>query len=552
MYQTPNEMQRLVHFFSSLLIITSCAVKEPSVPVSPVSVIPNPVSLVQGNDVLLLPKSVNIVAEGDDAKQVADLLQQYLETKKVNVKVGNTSTDDSSITLSIISNDSLGKEGYNLSVNESGVAINANTGAGLFYGMQTLMQIVAEDGTSVPFIQITDYPRFSYRGLHLDVGRHMFPPEFIKKYIDVLAHHKMNKFHWHLTEDQGWRIEIKKYPKLQQLAAYRNETVIGRSTTATRAEAKYDGERYGGFYTQDEVKDIVAYAAERHVTIVPEIELPGHAQAALTAYPNLGCTGGPYAVATSWGVFVEVFCAGKEDSFKFLQDVFDEIVPLFPGEYVHIGGDECPKERWKKCPHCQKRMKTENIKDEHELQSYFIQRMEKYLNTKGKKIIGWDEILEGGLAPNATVMSWRGEEGGIAAAKENHDVIMTPGQWCYFDKYQDTTSNEPLASKGVMPVSKVYSYEPVPAQLSSTEAKHVLGVQGNVWTEYMTTSDYVEYMVYPRASALAEVAWSQKEDRNYNDFVERMKTHVKRLAEWNVNYAKHIEKEFKPVSTAQQ
>jgi hexosaminidase len=372
----------------------------------------------------------------------------------------------------------------------------------------------------------------------------MFPVEFIKKYIDLLAHHKYNRFHWHLTEDQGWRIEIKKYPKLQEIGAFRKETVIGHASTATRGNAKdFDGKRYGGLYTQEEIKDVVKYAADRYVTIIPEIELPGHALAALSAYPNLGCTGGPYEAATTWGVFDDVFCAGKEDSFVFLQGVLDEVIELFPGKYVHIGGDECPKTKWEKCPHCKKRMKVENLKDTHELQSYFIQRIEKYLNSKGKQIIGWDEILEGGLAPNATVMSWRGEEGGIAAARQNHDVVMTPGNWCYFDHYQAGPEGEPLAIGNMTTVEEVYSYEPVPPQLDSIQAKHILGAQANVWTEYIPTSDHVEYMVYPRACAMAEVLWSKPETKKYEDFKLRMKEHADRLTDWKVNFARHILKD---------
>ncbi|MBT1702497.1 beta-N-acetylhexosaminidase [Chryseosolibacter indicus] len=549
-------MRRHIYLLGFLLVITSCAVKEPAVSTQPLSIVPQPVHLTQGKDEFEFEENVQIVAVNDESKQVASLLQDYLKSKNVNTSIIESGGDEGSIRLNIIQADSLTREGYTLSVNNTGVSINANTGAGLFYGFQTLMQILSDDGKTVPFVEITDYPRFSYRGLHLDVGRHMFPIDFIKKYIDLLAHHKMNTFHWHLTDDQGWRIEIKKYPKLQEVAAYRKETIIGHASTATRGngEAKYDGQRYGGFYTQEEVKDVVQYAAARHVTVIPEIEMPGHAQAALTAYPNLGCTGGPYEVATTWGVFEEVFCAGKEETFAFLQDVLDEVVPLFPGKYVHIGGDECPKTRWRKCPYCQKRIKEEKLQDEHALQSYFIQRMEKYLNGKGKQIIGWDEILEGGLAPNATVMSWRGEEGGIAAAKQNHDVVMTPGPWCYFDKYQDTTGTEPLAIGGFLPVRKVYSYEPIPPSLNEDEAKHILGAQANVWTEYIKTSDHVEYMVYPRACALAEVTWTKKENRDYDDFVRRMETHVKRLSDWKVNYARHIEKEFtsEPVEATAQ
>lgn len=525
-----------------LLFVTGCATRHDETSSKPVSIVPKPVHVTAGDDSVQWDESVLIVAKSDDEKQVAGLLKEYLENDKLKVTVAESGEDEDKITLSTSRTDSLGDEGYHLAVNEDGINITANSGAGLFYGVTSLLQIIDTNG-SVPFVEVTDYPRFPYRGLHLDVGRHMFPPAFIKKYIDLLARHKMNRFHWHLTEDQGWRIEIKKYPRLQEVASFRKETVVGHSSR-NRKEEKYDGKPYGGFYTQDEIRDIVRYAAQRHVTIVPEIEMPGHAQAALAAYPNLGCTGGPYQVATTWGVFPDVFCAGKEDPFIFLQNVLDEVMALFPGEYIHIGGDECPKVRWEKCPYCQKRIKTEHLKDEHELQSYFIHRMEKYINSKGRKIIGWDEILEGGLAPNATVMSWRGEEGGIAAAKQNHDVIMTPSKWCYLDHYQDTTGKEPLAIGGYLPVSQVYSYEPVPPQLSGDEAKHILGAQGNVWTEYMATPDYVEYMVYPRASAMAEVVWSPKKSRDYDDFVQRMAHHLKYLDRLHVNYAKHIEKEI--------
>jgi hexosaminidase len=543
-------MQKIFNILCVLLIPSGCAVKETSKPIEP-NIVPRPVSLTVGNDVIQWNESVTLVANSADEKQVAEVLGELLEAKKIKSAIASAAGEDN-VTLTTINDASLGTEGYKLSVNEKGVTIQANSGAGLFYGAQTLLQLLPQEGKAIPFVEITDYPRFAYRGLHLDVARHMFPPEFVKKYIDLLARHKMNRFHWHLTEDQGWRIEIKKYPKLQEVAAYRTGTQIGVGGTRARATARYDDKRYGGFYTQEEVKDIVKYAAERHVTVVPEIEMPGHAQAALTAYPNLGCTGGPYEVAKGWGVFTDVFCAGKEDTFIFLQDVIDEIVPLFPSQYIHIGGDECPKVNWKKCPHCQKRMKSEKLKDEHELQSYFILRMEKYINSKGRQIIGWDEILEGGLAPNASVMSWRGEEGGIAAAKQNHDVVMTPESWVYFDYAQDTTASEPMSIGNFLPVKKVYSYEPVPPQLSAEEAKHILGAQGNVWSEYMKTSDHVEYMVYPRACALAEVVWSPKEGKNYDDFLKRMQTHLKRLQEWNVNYARHIEKEFATPEAAGQ
>jgi hexosaminidase len=531
-----------------LLVIAACSPKESvrTITESELPVVPRPVSAKVGQGMIDISKAT-VSDESGLASSAKKQLDDYLSGK--GIPVGGESSPR--IVYRVSQDSSLRHEGYLIKSNDDEISITAKDASGFFYGTQTLIQLVGAFGNELPHLEINDYPRFSYRGLHLDVGRHMFPPEFIKKYIDLMARHKFNRFHWHLTEDQGWRIEIKKYPKLQEVAAFREETVIGHASTATREGTKnYDGKRYGGFYTQDEIRDIVQYAAERQVTIIPEIELPGHALAALSAYPNLGCTGGPYKAATTWGVFDDVFCAGKEDAFVFLQGVLDEVVELFPGKYVHIGGDECPKTRWKECRHCQKRIKSEGLKDEHELQSYFIQRIEKYLNSKGKQIIGWDEILEGGLAPNATVMSWRGEEGGIAAAKQNHDVIMTPGNWCYFDHYQDTAKTEPLAIGNYTPVEEVYGYEPVPAALTVDEAKHVLGAQANVWTEYIPTSEHAEYMVYPRAVAMSEVLWSPRDSRDYNNFLLRMKTHFKRLDEWKVNYARHILKDVENVGNS--
>ena len=383
--------------------------------------------------------------------------------------------------------------------------------------------------------------------MHLDVGRHFFPPEFIKKYIDYLAYHKFNTFHWHLTEDQGWRIEIKKYPKLTSVGGYRNGTIIGRNPGKSN-----DSLRYGGFYTQEEIKDIVKYAADRYITIIPEIEMPGHSSAAIAAYPQLSCFPDeptkilpttPWAgsregkqVQQTWGVFEDVFCP-SEYTFNFLEDVLDEVMQLFPSKYIHIGGDECPKASWKRSEFCQQLIKEKGLKDEHGLQSYFIQRIEKYLNSKGRQIIGWDEILEGGLAPNATVMSWRGEEGGIAAAKDHHNVVMTPGTYCYFDHSQ--SRNEDSVTIGsYLPLEKVYNYEPVPKELNTEEAKYILGAQGNVWTEYMSNPKKVEYMIFPRMSALSEVLWSQKEKRDWKDFERRLPALMKRYEQWGAQYSK--------------
>lgn len=434
-------------------------------------------------------------------------------------------------------------EGYFLSVKPKSVMISAKTPAGLFYGKQTLRQLLPVEIEKMKTIQgvswtihcvdIEDEPRFPYRGLHLDVGRNFFPKAFIKKYIELMAMHKFNYFHLHLTEDQGWRIEIKKYPKLSEVAAYRNETLIGHYSDQPH---QFDGQRYGGYYTREDIKELVEHAKKYYITIIPEIEMPGHSQAALAAYPELGCTVGPYEVATKWGIFKEVYCAGNEKTFDFLEDVLTEVIDLFPGRYIHIGADECPKDRWKECDKCQARIKEEGLKDEHELQSYFIKRIERFLLAQNRKLIGWDEILEGGLAPEATVMSWRGTTGGIEAAKLHHDVIMTPTGFCYFDYYQsEQKENEPQAIGGFLPLDKVYSYEPVPEELTVEEAKHILGAQGNVWTEYMKTPEYVEYMVYPRACALAEVVWTPKEKKDFDDFSNRMEKHFKRLDALNVN-----------------
>ncbi len=440
------------------------------------------------------------------------------------------------------------EEGYVLDVRQRSIAIRARSAAGAFYAVQTLRQLFPaelnslqpqrRDNWTATCCTITDAPRFGYRGLHLDVGRHFFPVSYIKRYIDLLAFHKANTFHWHLTDDQGWRIEIKKHPKLTSVASCRTETIVGHNSDQP---TRFDGKRYCGYYTQEEVKEVVEYARQRFVTVVPEIEMPGHALAALSAYPELGCTGGSYQAATRWGVFEDVFCAGNEQTFRFVDEVLSEVCALFPGPYIHIGGDECPKTRWKTCPKCQARMQAEGLKDEHELQSYFIRRAETMLARHGKKLIGWDEILEGGLAPSATVMSWRGTEGGIAAARAHHDVIMTPTSHCYFDYYQSADAEtEPLAIGGYLPLEKVYAYEPLPDVLQPDEQQYILGVQANVWTEYIRTPDYLEYMLYPRMCAMSEVQWSAKSRRDWPDFSRRLEAHLARLDALQVNYAKSI------------
>ncbi|MDN3585284.1 family 20 glycosylhydrolase [Pedobacter aquatilis] len=445
---------------------------------------------------------------------------------------GNASSKG--INLILDSTLNIKSEGYFLSVSSNKIDIKAKDKQGLFYGLQSLIQLIKKDGKKivVQAYEIADEPRFAYRGMHLDVARNMFSVASIKKWLQVLAFYKINTFHWHLTDDQGWRVEIKKYPLLQTKSAYRNETLVGHKRSNPHI---FDGKRYGGYYTQEEIKDVVQYAAKLNINTIPEIEMPGHARAVLAAYPNLGCTGGPYQTATFWGVFDDVFCAGNEETFAFLEGVLDEVVELFPSKYIHIGGDECPKTRWHDCPKCQKRIIDEQLKDEHELQSYFITRMETYLHTKGKKIIGWDEILEGGLAPDATVMSWRGLEGGIAAAKLKHDVIMTPEKFLYLDYYQSLNKSEQTAAGGYLPLRKVYEYEPMPEELNSTEQKYIKGVQANVWTEYMPDEKKAEYMIFPRIVALSEMAWSTPKNRNYADFLKRLQFNLKFLK--GINYS---------------
>lgn len=424
-----------------------------------------------------------------------------------------------------------GIEGYQLTVNPEGVEIYANQPAGLFYGVQSLRQFILPERKVIPAVQIVDQPRFSWRGIMLDVGRHIFPMDFIKRLIDIMAFNKLNVLHWHLTEDQGWRIEIKKYPRLTKIGSKRFASPI------LTDRGKLDSEPYGGYYTQEQVREIVTYATNRFITVVPEIEMPGHSIAALASYPKLGCTGGPYQVRTYWGIEKDVYCAGNKVVFTFLQNVLDEVLTLFPSEFIHIGGDECPKDRWSHCPKCQRTIRRYHLKDEHELQSYFIKKIEVYLNTHGRRLIGWDEILEGGLAQNASVMSWRGMEGGIEAVKAGHDVVMTPTEYCYLDYYQsEDIKNEPPAIGAFLPLEKAYAFDPVPHELSSIEATHILGLQGNLWTEFVPTPRQAEYMLFPRACALAEVAWSPIERRDFKEFKLRLANFITILENMGVNY----------------
>lgn len=483
-------------------------------------IIPAPRSVQRKAGSFVLNASTVLIAKGNDATHVAAMCNAYLKAHQgFELRVSDTAEAGGNAIIMTEKPGDGPAESYTLDISSHRVALEGPDGPGLFHGLQSLIELLGTDrqqGIALPCATIRDQPRFAYRGMHLDCGRHFFPVSFIKEYLDMMARYKFNTFHWHLTEDQGWRIEIKKYPRLTSIGSQRTETVIGHNT------GKYDGQPYGGYYTQEDIRDIVRYASDRYITVIPEIEMPGHSLGALTAYPLLGCTQGPYAVATRWGVFPDVYCPGKESTFQFLENVLDEVMELFPSHYIHIGGDECPKDRWKTCPYCQQRIKDLGLKNEEGLQSYFVGRIEKYLNAHGRAIIGWDEILEGGLAPNATVMSWRGEAGGIAAARQHHDVIMTPGNWCYFDHAQSHSPEEPLNIGGYLPLSKVYGYDPVPAALSPDERKYIIGVQANLWTEYIPSVSQLEYMIMPRMLAMAEVAWTDPAQKNYADFSRRL------------------------------
>ncbi len=505
-----------------------------------VPVIPKPavISEKEGNFTLDKNCSLQYDKSDDEVARIAGFFNEYLgDVYGFGLK---PSQQGGAIQFKLSSQLQLGKEGYLLKVSPKSIIVTASAPNGLFYGMQTLKQMLppeADGGKlAIPAVDIKDQPRFEWRGNMLDVGRHFFPVSFLKKYIDILAMYKINTFHWHLTEDQGWRIEIKKYPLLTEISHWRDSTVVGHASRSS----EYDGIGYGGFYTQEQAKEIVRYAAERYITVVPEIEMPGHSGAALAAYPNLGCTGGPYHVKCTWGVQKDVYCAGKDETFTFQKDVLDEILEIFPSQFIHIGGDECPKDAWEKCPDCQKRIKVLGLKDEHELQSWFITQIDKYLTSKGRRLIGWDEILEGGLAPQATVMSWRGIEGGIEAAKQHHDVVMSPTTHMYLDYYQsEDRDNEPQAIGGFLPVEKVYGYEPIPDELSQEEAKYILGVQSNLWTEYIATTTKAEYMLLPRLQAEAEVAWTPKNMKSFPDFEKRLNRAYKMLDKLGINYREH-------------
>lgn len=507
--------------------------------------LPNEITPMEGKAFTLDNRVKILYPEGDaDMQRNAGFLAGYvLEStgKTLAVEAGATGSHAIVLRLGLQTEN---PEAYLLEVNEDQVTITGASAAGVFYGIQTLRKSlpVAKDAQVVlPPVRVNDAPRFAYRGMMLDVCRHFFSLDSVKRYIDMLALHNINRFHWHLTDDQGWRIEIKKYPQLTQIGSQRKETVIGRNS------GKYDGIPYGGYYTQEEAREIVAYAKDRYITVIPEFEMPGHMQGVLAAFPELGCTGGPYDVWTQWGVSEDVICAGNDKSLELIKDVLAELIEIFPSEYIHVGGDECPKTRWEKCPKCQAKIRQLGLKDDKEhtaeqrLQSYIITEAEKFLNAHGRKIIGWDEILEGGVAPNATVMAWRGAGEGVKAAKMRHDVIMVPTTYFYFDYYQtNILDEEPLAIGGYVPIEKVYSFEPYQKELTAEENKHIIGLQANLWTEYITSFRHVEYMVLPRMAALSEIQWTQPQFKDYGDFLERMPKMFDIYDIYGYNYARHL------------
>lgn len=483
-------------------------------PILAQSVIPVPLKMEQGTGSFLLSEKTKLYTNLQGGE--AELWENYLKALPVQLKEARMKDRKQMLFLLITPKTPQlpSPESYTLSVTPQQIEIRATSGAGLFYGMQTLLQLMQPAGTgsySVPSVEIEDTPRFAYRGLMLDVSRHFSTKEFIKKQIDALAYYKINRLHLHLTDAAGWRLEIKKYPLLTDFAAWRTDPTWKKWWNGGRKYLRYDEPgASGGYYTQDDIREILEYARQHYITVIPEIEMPSHSEEVLAAYPQLSCSGEPYKNSD--------FCVGNEETFTFLENVLTEVMELFPSEYIHVGGDEAGKSAWKTCPKCQKRMKDEHLANVDELQSYLIHRIEKFLNNHGRRLLGWDEILQGGIAPNATVMSWRGEEGGIAAVTSGHHAIMTPGAYCYLDSYQDAPYSQPEAIGGYLPLKKVYAYDPVPASLTAEQAKLVYGVQGNLWVEYIPTPEHVEYMIYPRMLALAEVAWSAPERKSWPDF----------------------------------
>lgn len=524
---------------------------------SSLNIIPEPAKAELKDGSFTISPSTKIIVETSDVANSINFLNDYLKKfYGFELKTSKEKPSGNFIELNSRKDADSIPAAYKMQVDKNNIYINGNDAQGVFYGIQTLIQLLPTEKSNNLNVQacgIIDSPRFAYRGLHLDCGRHFFSVDFVKQYIDFIAMHKMNTFHWHLTEDQGWRIEIKKYPKLTEVGDCRNGTIIGHHPGTGN-----DNKKDCGYYIQAQIKEIVKYAADRYITIIPEIEMPGHSSAAIAAYPQLSCfpnENTPIAkgvkwsgdstgkqVQQSWGVYPDVF-APTDYTFKFLENVLDEVMELFPSKYIHIGGDECPKDYWKRSAFCQQLIKDSGLKDEEGLQSYFIRKIERYLNSKGRSIIGWDEILEGGIAPNATIMSWRGEQGGIDAAKQHHTVIMTPGGYCYFDHAQNK-NDDSLTIGGYLPVETVYNYDPLPKELSAEEQKYIIGAQANLWSEYISNPAKVEYMLFPRLEALSEVLWTSPQNKNWNDFKNRLQQQYKRYDLWKVSYnTKGIDKE---------
>ncbi len=501
-----------------------------------IPVIPAPAKMEIGIGNFMISTSTAIVFNDEKISSDAEIFNAYLKKNYGFQLKTEKSEKIRKEQLYIFLSSEMDTDSYHLVIDSSGINIHAGPNAGAFYALQTLIQLLPPgkvNEVTVPYLIIEDSPRFKYRGMHLDVVRHFFPVQSVKDYIDYLAMYKMNYFHWHLTDDQGWRIEIKKYPKLQSVAAWRSGTLKGH--LGDKPE-EYDTIRYGGYYTQDEIRDVVKYASDRHITIIPEIEMPGHAQASLAAYPEYSCTGGPFEPAKTWGVFKDVYCP-KEETFIFLENILTEVCELFPGKYIHIGGDECPKDRWKECPHCQELIRKENLAGEHDLQRYFTNRIAGFLKTKNKTTIGWDEILEEGLDTNAVIMSWRGYMGGSAAAVKGHFAVMSPYTHCYFDMYQSRYSDGRMAIGGYLPIDQVYRFEPVPDVLNVNQAKFILGAQGNVWSEYISDDQRLQEMIFPRMAALAEVVWSPVDKKDFDGFSSRLVLHFKLLRFLNLKFS---------------
>ena len=528
-------------FLAIILCLAISQLTAQSKTIGQIQIIPQPNNITLTKGTFLLSNKTSIQYRGGyEAKTIADKLAAMLSRSSgFQFQVSSSAKASTVIVFQLDKKPKDIAESYKVSVKSHQVVISASSAQGLFYGLQTIRQLfpaaIESENTlatswTIPCVEIEDAPRYSYRGLHLDVSRHFFDKKFILKYIDMMAMYKYNTFHWHLTDDQGWRIEIKKYPLLTKISAFRKEC---------------NGDTTGGFYTQEDIKEVVDYAKERFVTVVPEIEMPGHAVAVLAAYPELSCSGGPFKVSPTWGIFHDVYCAGNEKTYAFIEAVLDEVAPLFPGKYIHIGGDECKKTRWERCMKCQAKMKAEGLANENKLQSYFINRIELYLQSKGKQIVGWDEILEGGVTQTATIMSWRGMKGGIEAAKNGNSVIMTPTEYCYFDYYQGVESEEPPAfpHNKFLPLQKVYTFEPNPKELNAEQSQYILGGQANVWTEFIPTTAQVEYMVYPRALAMIECLWTKPALKDYTFFEQKVHAQYDRMSRYGINFSKSADRQ---------